>query len=1183
MKFYSELSSDLRYIMRITLSQLVIAIIISGVSYAANSKAQGVLDNSVKIEQKSSSLSNVLKQLEKVADVKFVYSKNIIDVEQSASVSADNRTLASVLDELLVPKGIEYEVIDDKIVLNRSKEVQAADITITGTVTSSDGETLPGVSVKLKGASIGTSTNINGVFTLKVPEAQANGVLVFSYVGFAQQEISIAGKTTINVKLASDVRSINEVVVVGYGSQRKSDVTGSLTSVSAETLQERPVTNVLQALQGKAAGINVSSNLRPGEVPVIRVRGNRSINASNDPLYVIDGIPVINGLGVNSFTINDINPNDIASIEILKDASATAIYGSRGANGVVLISTKKGTKGKVTVNFNSNMSFDSYKSLTDWKNAGEYIDEWREALINGRQYASVANNGDLNKPAASWYPDPFLDNTKMQLGADINARNAVWGAYEWEEFGVKPRMRATTEAEKAMGWPAEVPIYNSANIPTYDWLGDATRGGVLQNHQLSLSTGSETAKLYVSFSTSDLKGIQRDQNFKRHNLNLSGEINANKWLNLGASIIGSLTDQNYGIFGPNTSNTGSKDLYSRAAEQYPYASPRDASGAWIRNAGGNLNLWNPLIDIDQAKNDRRSTSLMANSFAELKFAPWIKYRVNFGAQIRNYRSGTWTGPTATNHLTNRANTAGQSREENFGWVLENLIYLDKTIAKKHTFGVTLLQSVQKSQKEDLSASITGATKPLSLWNDLGSNSVGRPSGYGSGFTENALYSYMGRINYSFNNRYLLTASTRFDGASVLAPGHKWDSYASFALAWKMQEEAFIKNIPWIVELKPRVGYGATGNSAVDPYTSTGPLSTNPYIIGSTPEIGYLPQLVQNPGLAWEGTHQWNFGIDFSLFRSRISGSVEHYRSNTNELIFRKPVNPVSGYVFKYENIGETSNKGVEVTLSTKNIVKKDFSWSTDFNYTLNRERIEKLINGNIIASNLFIGSPASAFYYYKYDRLWQNTTEDLAEMAKFKTTSNLNFYPGTVKVVDQNNDYKIDGSDMVVLGSRVPKWSGGITNHFTYKNWDLSSFIYARIGQMYFGGYPNYGGAGRVENDVWSFDNPNGRWPVRMIGTNATSYAQAMQYNVGSFVSVRNISLTYNVPQKLAGKYAIKNLQLNAQIINPFIFGEIVKLGINPDDDTNWERISSNGAPLGGSNNNTVMPQSFVFGIRAGL
>jgi TonB-linked SusC/RagA family outer membrane protein len=781
---------------------------------------------------------------------------------------------------------------------------------VTGKVVDDAGKPVEGATIEEKGTANRVLSKADGAFTINVAN---NKTLVISYVGFANKEVVANIASTLSISLDRSVRDLDEVIVVGYGTQKKSDVTGSLSRITADVIRERPAQNVLQALQGKAAGVNVSSNLKPGELPILRVRGNRSIGASNDPLYVIDGIPLVNSLGVNSFNMSDLNPNDISSVEILKDASATAIYGSRGANGVVLISTKKAQKGRMSLDYSSSISVDSYKSLTDWMDGGEYIDRWRLSLINGRLYNTTANT-NLNQAATPWYADPFLDRDKMGLATDQVALGSVWAGYEWTTYGVTPKTRATTAAEQALGWPAQVPVYNAANIKSYDWLGDAVRKGITQNHQISLSSGTEFSRISMSLNYYNQMGVQRDQDYKRYSVNISGDITPTKWFTLGTSVIASSSNQNYGINGPNTSNTGSKDLYSRASDQFPYALPTDAAGAWIKNPGGNLTLFNPLIDITQSLNERRTAAVLASTFAEIKFTPWLRFRSNFGIQYRHFRSGAWTGPDATSHLTNRPNTAGYATDENFSWVVENLLFFNKNFGKAHQLGITLLQSSQKARRENTSTSVTGTINPLSLWYDLGSNTAGNP-GYGTGFTENTLASFMGRLNYTLLNKYLLTASVRTDGSSVLSPENKWDVFPSVALAWKMQDESFLRSVSWVNELKPRFGYGVVGNSSVQPYTTSGPLSRNPYVFGSAAAIGYLPQLVQNPGLKWEKTAQLNFGIDFSLLKNRLSGSVEYYVQNTSDLIFPKTLPAVSGYVQKFENVGKTKNSGIEITLS----------------------------------------------------------------------------------------------------------------------------------------------------------------------------------------------------------------------------------------------------------------------------
>ncbi len=1100
----------------------------------------------ISLDLKDCSIEQILDNIEQESEFYFLYNQKLIDVTRKVDIIADKSSIRDILNDIFDGYDVKYAVYDRQIILTNKQESGLIDelqqLNVTGKVIDATTRLpLPGVNVVVSGTTIGVITDSNGNYSIAL--TNPNGTLEFTFIGYAKVTVPVQGRRSIDVEMSEDITALDEIVVVGYGTVKKSDVTGALTSVSQKTLSERPVQNVIQALQGKATGVDITSNIKPGELPPVTIRGNRSMQASNEPLYVVDGIPLAIG------NMTDFNPNDISSVEILKDASATAIYGSRGANGVILITTKKGTKGKITINYNTTVSLDSYHSLTEWMNGGETIDQRRLSLMNGRLYNTTTNT-DLKIPATLWYPDPALDVTKFGLASDPVAKESVLMGYEWENdvIGGTVKMRATTAAEQALGWPAKVPVYNSANIRTWDWANDALRQGVTQNHQLSLSKGDDFSHLYMSIGYLNQLGVQKDQDYKRYNVIMNGDISPVKWLTIGTSVNSSYSLQNFGIQGENTSNTGSKDLYSRALDQFPYALPKTADGINIYNPGGNLSLWNPLIDIDQSLNERSIYAIYSNSFGEIKFTPWLKYRLNFGAQFRQYRSGAWTGPLATSHLTNRPNTAGYSTTQNFAWVAENLLYFDKTFANIHTVGVTLLQSAQKSRQEGINLRASSMIYDISKWYDIASNLVGKPDGYGTSFTENALMSYMARFNYTLMNKYLLTASGRWDGASVLAPGHKWEFFPSFALAWKMQEESFLKSFSWIDEFKLRFGYGVTGNSSVSPYSTSGPLSKNPYVFGSTAAIGYLPQVVPNPLLTWEKTAQSNIGLDFAFLKDRVSGTIELYQSNTSDLILNKTLPAVSGFVSKVQNIGKTRNRGIEISLSTVNIRKNNFRWSTDFTFYANKEEIVELLSKDadgkpldILANRWFIGYPTQVYYNYENAGIWQNTTEDLAEMALFNANGH-KFYPGIIKVVDQltvdtngdgvkdAGDHKITGDDMVILGTNRPKWSGGFTNTVSYKDLELSFFVYARIGQMYFGGYPGT----RVENDLWSWDNPNGRWPMPN-GGNVENISAAMNFNDGSFVSVRNISLSYTLPAKWLKITSLSNLQLSCQVVNPFI------------------------------------------------
>jgi len=1142
----------------------------------------------LKIVGQNMSIGEILDQIENQSEFSFFFNANQIDLSKRIDINADNQSVSKILDEILSNSGLTYTVNNKLIIIHKPGEsdniFSSQQITkITGKVIDSGGGPIPGVSVVVKGTTNGTITNVDGVYSLSnIPET---GIISFSFVGMKTQEVTIGKKTVINITLNEESIGLDEVVAVGYGTAKRSDITGALTRVTEKTIKERPVQNAIQAMQGKAAGVDIVSNVRPGEVSSVTIRGTRSISASNSPLYVVDGIILMG-------SINDINPNDISSMEILKDASATAIYGSRGANGVILITTKKGSKGQLSVNYDVTTSFDNINSLTDWANSGEAMDRMRLAEINGGTYKLGTS--------ALQYPDPQADINKFG-NSDPATIKAIQKGYQWndaEMTSVKTRP-ATTE-ELAKGWPAQVPLYNSANIPTTDWQNILTRTGITQNHQLSISAGNETSKLYISFGYYNNEGTQKNQGYNRYTTKINGDITPVKWMTVGASLNASMTRQQYGTINRAGSATGAKDAYGQALSQYRMAQPFDENGEMILYPGNNKSAptWNPLIDLDNSSDERRAMNLQANLYTEIKFTSWLKYRMNFGSGFRYQRNGAWQGSQSTLRRTATPQTSAASYDtsENFQYMLENLLFFDKTIGV-HTFGATLLQSVQNNRSESSNINASKILYDSSEWYNLGANLNGNPDGYGTGFSENSLMSYMFRANYSLKDKYLFTATGRYDGASVLAPGNKWDFFPSFAVAWKMQEENFMKPISWINELKLRAGYGVVGNSAVGAYSTSGPLSQYKYVFGDIPAIGYNPYNMPNPSLKWETTAQTNIGIDYSLLSHRISGSIELYQSNTSNILMNRNIPAITGYPFITGNIGKMMNKGIELTISTVNVQTKKVRWTTDFNWSKNQEKIVELVNGkeDMKGNNWYIGQPLQVFRTYKVDGLWQNSSDDLAEIALWKANG-YNFEPGQYKPVEQGiANHKLEDDDKVIVGTVRPKWVAGITNSVSYMNFELSAFVYARIGQKYFsslipGGSTggNYIGYVRSEDpsNFWSSENTSARWPQPTTNPKASNadVNRATFINDGSFVSVRNISLAYNVPTQTIERLHIKKLQVYGQILNPIIFGgDVVKAGINPDDTNGWDSTNSIGDPTGGSNNNTMIIRSFVLGVRVGL
>ncbi|MDR1455963.1 MAG: TonB-dependent receptor [Tannerella sp.] len=1074
-------------------------------------------------------------------------------------------------------------------------------VTVTGTVNDETGEPLAGVNIRIEGTTTGTITDADGAYSINVPGAQS--VLQFNYIGYASQSITAGNRNIINVVMLEDVAELEEVIVIGYGTVRKSDVTGSVSRVTERTIKERPVQNAVQALQGKASGVDITSNTRPGEVGEIRIRGNRSIDASNDPLYVIDGIPMISG------TISDINPNDIASIEILKDASATAIYGSRGANGVVLVSTKKGAKGRTSIDYDGTVTFSKIHPMTDWMNAGELLDWQRQRYLNGGTYAGAYGTA----------PDPARDYTLFM--ESLNYMRPILGtAYQLTDNDPsKPVLRQATPDEIARGYADQVPVYNAANLFDQNWTDLVVRTGVVQNHQISLSSGSDNSKLYMSVGYLNQQSPMKDQDYNRYNFNLNGEITPRKWLTAGLSANGAYNIQNRGLENGN-SNAGNKDSYGQAQSLLPYAPAYDETGAVFRPAAvDGISYDNIVNNMANANYEIRQYSIMANSFAEIRFVPWLRYRMNFGSQYRNHRTGYYYGPGFSNPFGARpiASAAGTGRNHTrsyFSWIVENLLYADKTWGA-HTLGATLLQSAQRVHDEEIHLRAQNLIFPSSLWYSLQQNATSTPYDYGTSMTETQLMSYMARLNYSLSNKYLLTVTGRWDGASVLAEGHKWDFFPSTALAWKMEEEEWIKNIDVINQLKLRVGYGVTGNAAVSAYSTTGGINSAYYYFDKSVSAGYKSNVMPNPQLGWEKTSQWNAGLDYSLLRGRISGSIELYKANTDDLLLYRTLPATIGYTQVRANIGKTQNKGLEVTVSSVNIDQKDFRWTMDVNVSINREKIVELASGvkEDVTNGWFVGQPINVFYDYKYDRLWQDTPEDQRLMALYKTISNYNYQPGQTKVVDQplnidNSKKGADGwktvtvngeeftyedngfgviaatTDRYILGTSRPKWVGGLTNTFAYKNWELSAFLYARVGNMYYGALQTFGR--RVENSVWSPDNPGAKFYQPTSTPGLTDHNSTRNYTSGTMFYLRNISLSYTVPQNLLKRWDIGRAQIYAQVLNPFIWGgEAVQLGLNPDDLTGWRvRTQTATGDSGiGQTNNTMQIRSFVVGLRLGF
>ena len=975
--------------------------------------------------------------------------------------------------------------------------------TVTGKIIDSTGEPVIGASVLVKGTTNGVISDIDGNFSIQGVANDA--VLQISFVGYKAQDISVAGKTRIDVTLVEDTEMLDEVVVVGYGVQKKSDVTGALASVSSEELNTKPVSNAFEALQGKAAGVDITSSQRPGELGDIRIRGNRSLNASNSPLYVVDGVPL------NSGGIETINPRDIESIDILKDASSTAIYGSRGANGVILITTKRGKTGALTLNYSGSVTIENLVDKSPAMSASDYITWRRWAYYN----ANPSTNPMGNQPDYDRDQDYFSGDA-----AALANVNKGWVDGTWD----------------------------GSKVTDTDWGGMVTQTGITHEHTLSASGGTENMQGFFSFGYLNNEGTQKGQEYERYNMAMSVDLQAKPWFKMGGSINAAWSVQDYGYSRTGqSSKSGPTDIYGAAKAIPRYTVPYDENGDIILNPGGSVTNVYTVVDEWTKSNDNRQTFRALGSFyAQVDFGKiWepldgLSYKFAFGPDFRHYRKGIFIDSSSAVRAGG-SNYASWASERHFSWTLDNMIMYNKTFGE-HSIGVTLLQSASKYNMESGSMSEQNVLIPEFLWNNMGLIDITNTkyaASMGTGLSESQLASYMARVNYSFKDRYLLTVSGRYDGSSVLADGNKWDFFPSAALGWRIDQEDFMSDISWINQLKLRFGMGTTGNAAVDPYGTLGvigaywmPFSTGNSMIFVTNEPYYSSSsnLMSNKNLSWEKTTQFNYGIDFSFLNGRIGGSMDIYHSRTSDLLMRMTIPSLSGYPAMMANIGQTKNFGVDMTLNFVPVRTKDFEWASDLNLAYQKDEIVELSNGKVddVSNAWFIGESISVHYGIASDGLWQES--DAAEMEKFNANGH-EFEPGKVKPVDQNGDYVIDDKDRVILGNKNPRWTMGWSNTFSYKGFDLSIELYGRFKYMIStGGEGQYGMYNQREIDYWTPDNTDAEWQKPIYSTaGGDEYSSLLGFKEASFIKVRNISLGYNFNKNICNKLGIGSLKIYAQ------------------------------------------------------
>lgn len=940
--------------------------------------------------------------------------------------------------------------------------VHAQNKNVSGTVLDNSGQPVIGASIVVVGQSkLGTVTDIDGKFSIAVPATSKK--IEVSYIGMVSQVIEAKAGTPMKIIMKDNLKDLDEVVVIGYGVVKKRDLTGSMTSIKSEDIVATPTTNALESLQGKVAGLDMTkSSGQTGSGLSFSIRGNRSLNASNTPLIIVDGIPY--GTDI------DINPNIIESMEILKDASSTAIYGSRGANGVILITTKKGTQGKTKVTYNGYYSTNSVAAYPERMNLQEWANFKREAYKADGQWASEADDAKI-------------------FGSAYDA------------------------------------VKSNQDV---DWVDLLMKDGSQTSHSISISNGSEKTSFNLAFEYMKEQGLVKLDNLSRYNTTLGISHKVTKDFKLNFNMVYTFQNQNI-----------RRDPLNRAIYESPYGDVYNEDGSINPLPFNDGQTVSPIAEEAAGvyKNNRRTSHLVGNIGANWNIIKNLTLTSTFGLDRKDIRNGHFADQY-THDGAGDYSVADATNETEMNWSWENTLNYNFKI-NKHDFSVMAGNALYQNEAETYTGSGHDIISPSMLFYNLGA--LQNSQKISSNYIKTTMASFFGRINYKFNEKYLLTLTFREDGSSVLASKHKWGFFPSAAFAWRMKEEKFLKDVEWLYNLKLRLSYGISGNSAVSAYQTQGGLGKTMYsFINNGVEggaYGYYPALTPNTALGWEKTATTNLGIDFGFLNNRISGSIDLYYQNTYDLLMQKKVPTSTGYSISWDNIGKTENKGVEIVLNTANIVNKDFKWNTDLTFTLNREKIKELADGSDrdISNGWFVGQPIKTHYGLKKLGIWQlNETEEAAKYGE---------KPGRIKIYDKNKNFKIDNdNDRVILGSEVPDFVMGMNNTFRYKDFDLRVFMYWRQGQTLhaeaagYGSFRNQGDPG-LKFNYWTEDNPTNDFPrPEKSFSSSDPRLESLGYVDGSYLKIKEITLGYSLPKTWISKINTSKVRVYCSLKNFFTF-----------------------------------------------
>lgn len=1090
MKFFRPIPGYWCKIMKITLGQVFIAILLTSVSYANSSNAQKMLNNTVTLSVENASLGKALKMIEKEADVKFAYSKSIININQQVSVLANGQTLDEVLRNLLTPIGISYREVNQRIVLSSNAPPRQAAaqpdsgttelfamnpaFPVTGKIVDEKDQPLPGVSVRINKSDQGTVSDVNGGFTLNA--VKETDTLTFSFIGYQNQSIVVGSQKTLAIKMQPSAgEALKEVVVIGYGTSTKANLTTSIGSVKGAEVNERPTSlNAVQGLAGKIAGVNIMENSgRPGGAPEVTIRGISSINSSLAPLYVIDGF-----VGGDPTTVD---PSIIETVDVYKDAASEAIYGSLGSNGVIVITTKKGKAGKSDITFNNSISFGSLERELPLLNASEYTEMLR------RQYAYVPGRLAPND-------DP---------SATFARKNDLFDA-------------------------SGNPLYNT------DWQKAATRTSVSDNHSLTFTGGKDGLSVLVNISYRNNQGILLNSYQKQ----LAGYINvswdAKPWLHIQASINSFGSQAN----NPETNTFGLNAV--RELYEFPSIFPVTYADGTPSRKGDYPNLEdseNPVTLLNNIKNVNGVLNTTGNFIGTFHIIKHLDFNTTFSGST----GSTYTNYFAPNNLVQISlsqNGVAQRTDGTSGsWTNENYFSYDNQFGNHH-LNVVAGASWYDYRTSSLFAGAENFFDNTFQDYNLGAGTVLEPST--SGQSEHQLNSFYARANYNYKEKYLLEASVRDDGTSTVGANHQYGIFPSFSGAWRISNEDFFKSALNVVSnLKLKASYGVVGNSNIANYAPLTIYNSSPTVFnGNQTAAVTLPGTFGNPNLEWEKDKQTDIGIEAGFLKDRIQVTADVYSKTSDGLLYQKQLPATSGYTSAWDNIGSIRNRGFELSISTVNVTNKEFKWSTSLNFSLNRSKVLN-VNGDTLINITRIaqGHPLNEFYGYVREGVWG--TNEAAQAAKYGEL------PGDIKYADLDHNGVIDGNDQKDLGNAMPNWQAEMTNTISFKHFTFYLDLEGMYGNKLYNvpaalmedPNPNVNSFKSILS-AWTPTNQNTMQPALRLPNDHFTQSNEDSYYVqdGSFLRVRNVALSYTFAQDWLKTILVKTLNVGVNVENALLF-----------------------------------------------